>query len=71
MYTLKFYIKVFYVMGKALSGELSCTETGLVLKVLNILKSVGRPSNSADLSDQDQEQSDQASMIYRSVFPNI
>ena len=26
---LKFYVKVFYVMGKALSGELSCTRTGL------------------------------------------
>ena len=27
---LKFYVKVFYVMGKAQSGELSCTGTGLV-----------------------------------------
>ena len=27
---LKFYIKVLYVMGKTLSGELSCMETGLV-----------------------------------------
>ena len=26
----KFYIKVFYVMGKVLSGELSCMGTGLV-----------------------------------------
>ena len=26
-----FYIKVFYVMGKALTGELSCPVTGLVL----------------------------------------
>ena len=30
-YTLKFYIKVFYVMGKSLSGELSCMRTGLVV----------------------------------------
>ena len=29
-HTLKYYIKVFYVMGKALSGELSYTGTGLV-----------------------------------------
>ena len=28
--TLKNYDKVFYVMGKALSGELFCTRTGLV-----------------------------------------
>ena len=28
---LKFYIKVFYVMGKALSGELSCLWTGFVM----------------------------------------
>ena len=27
---LKFYAKVFYVMGKVLSGELSCTKIGLV-----------------------------------------
>ena len=27
----KYYIKVFYVMGKALSGELSCTQTDLVI----------------------------------------
>ena len=27
-HTLKFYIKSFYVMGKALSGELSYTQTG-------------------------------------------
>ena len=27
---LKFYVKVWYVMGKALSGELSYTWTGLV-----------------------------------------
>ena len=26
---LKFYVKVFYVMGKALSGELSCLQTSL------------------------------------------
>ena len=32
---LKFYIKVFYfyVLGKGLSGELSCTWTGFVLYV--------------------------------------
>ena len=29
-YTKKFYVKGFYVMGKALSGELTCTQTGLV-----------------------------------------
>ena len=29
----KFYIKVLYVMGKVLSGELSCTKTGLVVYV--------------------------------------
>ena len=30
-HTLKFYVKVFfYVMGKALSGELCCMGTGLV-----------------------------------------
>ena len=28
---LKFYIKVFHVMGKALSGKLSCMGTDLVL----------------------------------------
>ena len=28
----KFYIKVFYVMGKALSGELSCMGTGLLIQ---------------------------------------
>ena len=28
---LKFYIKVFYVMGKALSGKLSYTRIGLVM----------------------------------------
>ena len=26
---IKFYVKGFYVMGKALSGELSCMLTGL------------------------------------------
>ena len=26
----KLYVKVFYVMGKALSGELSCRQTGFV-----------------------------------------
>ena len=30
---LKFYVKVFYVIGKALSGELSFTGAGLVLTV--------------------------------------
>ena len=29
--TLKFYVKVSYVIGKALSGELFCTRTGLVV----------------------------------------
>ena len=28
---LKFYVEVLYVMGKALSGELSCMLTGLVV----------------------------------------
>ena len=28
---LKFYIKVFYVMGKALSGELPVPDTGLII----------------------------------------
>ena len=28
---LKFYVKVFHVMGKALLGELSCTRTSLVV----------------------------------------
>ena len=28
--TLKFYVKVLYVIGKALSGEQSCFGTGLV-----------------------------------------
>ena len=27
---LSFYVKVFFVMGKALTGELSCPMTGLV-----------------------------------------
>ena len=27
---LNFYVKVFYVMGKSLSDELSCTRTGVV-----------------------------------------
>ena len=26
----KFYVKDFYVMGKVLSGKLSCTQTGLL-----------------------------------------
>ena len=26
---IKFYVKVFYMMGKALSGQLSCTRTVL------------------------------------------
>ena len=30
-HTLKFYVKDFYITGKALSGELSCTGTGLVI----------------------------------------
>ena len=29
--TIKFYFKVFYVMGKALSGEVPCTWTGPVM----------------------------------------
>ena len=28
---LKFYVKVFYVMGKGLTGKLSCPVTGLVI----------------------------------------
>ena len=35
-HTLKFYAKAFYVMGKALSGELSCMGTGLVLTTPHI-----------------------------------
>ena len=31
---LKFYVKVFHLMGKALSGELSCMRTYLVVSVL-------------------------------------
>ena len=31
---LKFYVKVFYVMGDVLSGELSCMLTGLVLLIV-------------------------------------
>ena len=34
---LKFYVKVFYVMCKALSGELSCTQTSLVTCFLYLL----------------------------------
>ena len=34
---VKFYFKVFYVMGKALSGELSCMRTGLVVESEHIL----------------------------------
>ena len=30
----KFYVNVFYMMGKALSGELSCMQTGLVQCIL-------------------------------------
>ena len=30
-YTLKFYIKVLYVICKAVSGELSCMQTGVVV----------------------------------------
>ena len=33
---LKFYVKVFYVMGKALTGKLSCLVTALVLKALSV-----------------------------------
>ena len=32
-YTLKFYVNVFYAMGKVLSGELSCTGKGLVFLI--------------------------------------
>ena len=35
-HTLKFYVKVFYVMGKALSGKLSCTGIGLVLENMEV-----------------------------------
>ena len=35
---LNFYVKIFYVMGKALSDELSCTRTGLV-RQKNVFKS--------------------------------
>ena len=31
----KFNVKVFYVIGKALSGELSCMRTGLVVFLPN------------------------------------
>ena len=34
---LNIYIQVFYVMGKALSGELSCMGTGLVLHPFLVL----------------------------------
>ena len=34
---VKFYIKIFIVMGKALSRELSCMRTGLVLIFIVIL----------------------------------
>ena len=30
---LKFYVKDLFVMGKALSGELSCMRTGLVMSL--------------------------------------
>ena len=29
---VKFYVKVCYVIGKALSGELSCMQTGLIFR---------------------------------------
>ena len=32
---LKFYVKVFYVVGKTLSGELSCTCTSLVNRIVS------------------------------------
>ena len=33
----KFYFKVLYVMGKALSGELSCIGTGLIVVSIEFL----------------------------------
>ena len=33
---LKFYIIVFYVMGKGLPGKLSCMKTGLVIVIIII-----------------------------------
>ena len=35
-YTLKFYVRLFYVMGKALLFKLSCTGQGLVKKGDNL-----------------------------------
>ena len=35
-HTLKFHVKVIYVMGKALSGELSCMGTGVVVHVCHL-----------------------------------
>ena len=37
---LKFYVKIFYVTGKVLSDELSCTRTGLV-RLSCVLRSEG------------------------------
>ena len=34
---LKFYIKVFNVVGKALSGELSCTRTSLLVAAVIVV----------------------------------
>ena len=42
---LKFLYKFFYVMDKMLSGELSCMQTGLVLKGDNISQN-GKPLKS-------------------------
>ena len=39
---LKFYVKVFYVMGKALSGELSCMWTAGLEKLTNANRSVSK-----------------------------
>ena len=39
-HTLKFFVKVFYVMGKALSGELSSMETGLVVLCSSFLSNL-------------------------------
>ena len=37
---LSFYVKVFYVMSKMLSDELSCMQTGLVMTIMVVILNV-------------------------------
>ena len=46
LHTLKFYVRVFYIMSKALSGERSCTGTILDVSFMYSLLKKDQPSSS-------------------------